>query len=165
MKEAFGNSAITIIVITFMAILILILASSSSYSKAAKVRNRIIEMIENNQGYGVNGNGLLDISEFREQIDAELANYGYRINTSLSNNCPTKTGNDPITEAPGVQVADINSSLGLNNKYQYCVYEFRTVKGVYYGVETYMYFDIPLIDNIKIGIYGETKTLYDLSEF
>ena len=52
MKEAFGNTAITTIVITFMAILILILASSSSYSKASKVRNRIIEMIENNQGYG-----------------------------------------------------------------------------------------------------------------
>ena len=46
MKEAFGNSFITIIVITFMSVLILILASSSSYSKAAKVRNRIIEMIE-----------------------------------------------------------------------------------------------------------------------
>lgn len=164
MKEAFGNSAITIIVITFVTILILILTTSSSYSKAAKVRNRIIEMIEENQGYGVNGNGILDISEFREKVDKELANYGYRINTSLANTCPTKPGLDPETGAPS-QISDINLRLGLNNKYQYCVYEYRTVKGVYYGVETYMYFDIPLVENLKLGIYGETKTLYDLTEF
>lgn len=164
MKEAFGNSAITIIVITFMTILILILTASSSYSKAAKVRNRIMEMIEENQGYGINGNGLLDISEFREKIDAELANYGYRVNTSLTNNCATRPGLDPNTGMQ-VQISDINKKLGLNNKYQYCVYEYRTVKGVYYGVETYMYFDIPLVDTLKIGIYGETKTLYDLTEF
>lgn len=164
MKEAFGNSAITIIVITFMTILILILTTSSSYSKAAKVRNRIIEMIEENQGYGVNGNGILNISEFREKIDSELANYGYRINTSIVNTCPTKSGLDPETGAPS-QISDINIKIGLNNKYQYCIYEFRTVKGVYYGVETYMYFDIPLVDNLKLGIYGETKTLYDLTEF
>ena len=164
MKEAFGNSAITIIVITFMTILILILTTSSSYSKAAKVRNRIIEMIEENQGYGVNGNGILNISEFREKIDSELANYGYRINTSIVNMCPTKSGLDPETGAPS-QISDINIKIGLNNKYQYCIYEFRTVKGVYYGVETYMYFDIPLVDNLKLGIYGETKTLYDLTEF
>lgn len=164
MKEAFGNSAITIIVITFMAVLILILTASSSYSKAAKVRNRIIEMIEENQGYGVNGNGLLQINEFREEIDAELAKFGYRINTYLDSDCPTKIGRDPET---GVitQISDINTRLGLNNKYQYCVYEYRTVKGVYYGVEAYMFFDIPFVDNLKIGIYGETKTLYDLTEF
>lgn len=163
MKEAFGNSAITIIVITFMSVLILILTTSSSYSKAVKVRNRIIEMIEENQGYGVNGNGIDDISVFREKVDAELAKYGYRVNTSLTNNCRNRDGYD--REIGRVDVIDINKDLGLNNKYQYCVYEFRTVKGVYYGVETYMYFDIPLVDNIKIGVYGETKTLYDLTEF
>lgn len=164
MKEAMGNSVITMIVITFMAILILLLASSSSYSKAAKVRNRIIEMIENNQGYGVNGNGIKDISLLREEIDSELSKYGYRINTSYTNNCPSKDGLDPNTGA-ATEIYDINSSLGLNNKYQYCVYEYRTNKGVYYGVLTYMYFDIPLVENIKLGIYGESKTLYDLSEF
>lgn len=163
MKEAFGNSFITIIVITFMSVLILILASSSSYSKAAKVRNRIMEMIENNQGYGINGNGLHSIDEFEKEIDDELARYGYRINTSPTINCPSKEGLDPETKSPGATIYAINE--GMASKYLYCVYEFRTVKGVYYGVETYMYFDIPLIENIKIGIYGETKTLYDLTEF
>lgn len=154
MKEAFGNSFITIIVITFMSVLILILASSSSYSKAAKVRNRIIEMIENNQGYN---NGLVSIDVFEEQINEELAKYGYRVNVSATNNCKVRDGLDSNLQPGENNVHAING----NSKYSYCVYEFRTVKGVYYGVETYMYFDIPLIDNIEIGIYGETKTLYD----
>ena len=33
-------------------------------------------------------------------------------------------------------------------------------KGTYYGVKTYMYLDLPIIgDKLKIGVYGETKTL------
>lgn len=161
MKEAIGNSAITIIIITFMGILILILASSSSYSKASKVRNRIIEMIENNQGYGPDCKACINPwDDFRENLDSELSNYGYRINSS----------NDNCRECPkGMSNEECNSSdvklIDTFSKYQYCVYEIHTVKGVYYGVETYMYFDIPLVDNVKFGIYGETKTLYDLSEF
>ena len=73
MKEAFGNTAITTIVITFMAILILILASSSSYSKASKVRNRIIEMIENNQGYGSDCKACVNPWDtFRDDVEKEL---------------------------------------------------------------------------------------------
>ena len=76
MKEAIGNSFITIIVITFMSVLILILASSSSYSKAAKVRNRIIEMIENNQGYNnlmkLVSAGFTDGFYVKPRIDTEL---------------------------------------------------------------------------------------------
>lgn len=159
MKEALGNSYITIIVVTFIGLLIVILASSSAYSKAVKVRNRIMEMIENNQGYT---EGIVKGQNFIDEIDSELSKYGYRINTSITNNCKPRSGND----ANGFQdVYDINSKSGSNTKYDYCVYEYKTVKGVYYGVEAYMYFDIPLVDNIKIGVYGETKTLYDLTEF
>lgn len=161
MKEAFGNSAITIIIITFMSILILILASSSSYSKSSKVRNRIMEMIENNQGYGPDCKACIKSwSEFREELETELSSFGYRINTQ-NNKCGTcpKGMSKENCERSGAQLIEVSS------KYQYCVYEFHTVKGIYYGVETYMYFDIPLVENIKFAIYGETKTLYDLSEF
>ena len=161
MKEAFGNTAITTIVITFMAILILILASSSSYSKASKVRNRIIEMIENNQGYGSDCKACVNPWDtFRDDVEKELANYGYRINTQNNKcgECPKGMSEESCRNS-GAKLIDNFT------KYQYCVYEFHTVNGVYYGVETYMYFDIPLVENIKFAIYGETKTLYDLSEF
>ena len=161
MKEAFGNSAITIIIITFMSILMLILASSSSYSKSSKVRNRIMEMIENNQGYGPGCKACIKPwSEFRVELERELSSFGYRINTQ-NNKCGTcpKGMSKENCESSGAKLIEASS------KYQYCVYEFHTVKGIYYGVETYMYFDIPLVENIKFAIYGETKTLYDLSEF
>ena len=156
MKEAMGNSAILMIVITFMAIFILILTSSSAYSKAAKVRNRLVEMIEYNQGYIDEGNA----ADFRDQIEIELAKYGYRQNTASGNTCKSRPGNaETLFDA----IPAINTEF---SKYKYCIYKYRTSKGVYYGVETYMYFDIPLVDQLPpIGIYGETKTLYDLSEF
>lgn len=154
MKEAISNSVIFGIVITFIAIIIIILASSTAYSKAFKVRNRIIEMIENNEGYE---DGTESLAEFEEEINTELSEYGYRINTSVINDCPATKGQGTL--------------VSLNSKYNYCVYKFDSGdasingKGVYYGVLTYMYFEIPLVENIKIGVYGETKTLYDLSNF
>ena len=157
MKEAIGNSFIVTLVITFMGLLILLLAASSSYSKAVKVRNRIMEMIENNQGYT---DGVVKGADFIGQINEELSKYGYRVNTLGLSSCGTKEPNDLTGFA--TEVYPINDGSEL---YDYCVYEYRTVKGVYYGVEAYMYFDIPLVDNIKIGVYGETKTLYDLTEF
>ena len=154
MKEAIGNSVVFGIVITFMAIIIVILASSTAYSKAFKVRNRIIEMIEYNEGYA---DGIKPLEELETEINDELSEYGYRLNTSIINDCPVNRGQ-------GVLVSS-------NSKYNYCVYKFDSGdasingRGIYYGVLTYMYFEIPMVENLKIGIYSETKTLYDLSNF
>ena len=48
----------------------------------------------------------------------------------------------------------------VTSNYDYCIYKFTNSKGTYYGVKTYMYLDLPIIgDKIKIGVYGETKTI------
>jgi len=157
MKEAISNSIIMSIVIIFIGVLVIILASSSTYTKAAKVRNRLIEMIESNQGYISDGITSPDV--FRAEIESELAKYGYRINTESTNKCKPREGN---SETAMNDIEAINTEY---SKYKYCIYKYETNRGVYYGVETYMYFDIPLVDNLVLGIYGETKTLYDLSNF
>ena len=46
MKEAIGNAFIFGLVITFIGIFILFFATSTSYTKAFKVKNKIIEIIE-----------------------------------------------------------------------------------------------------------------------
>ncbi len=154
MKEAISNSVIFGIVITFIAIIIIILASSTAYSKAFKVRNRIIEIIEYNHGYD---NGEKPQTELEDEINVALAQYGYRVNTSILNDCPVTRGSGTL--------------VSTNSKYNYCVYKYESGtknisgRGVYYGVVTYMYFEIPLVNNVKFGIYSETKTLYDLSNF
>lgn len=155
MKESISNSVIFGIVITFFAILVILLATSSSYTKAYKVKNRIIEMIEENQGFE---NGVQNESELTALIDDELSKYGYRANNSISPDCSLGRGVNPAGGYKG-------ELISFYTKYNYCVYKYTTDKGIYYGVLTYMYFDIPLVDQIKIGIYGETKTLFDLSKF
>ena len=46
MKAALGNAFIFGLVITFIGIFILFFATSTSYTKAFKVKNKIIEIIE-----------------------------------------------------------------------------------------------------------------------
>ncbi len=155
MKESISNSVIFGIVITFFAILVILLATSSAYTKAYKVKNRIIEMIVENQGIE---NGVKDSAELSALIDDELSKYGYRINTSVMPDCKPTRGIDKSGNDSGELVS-------FSTKYNYCVYKYTIAKGVYYGVLTYMYFDISLVDQIKIGIYGESKTLFDISKF
>ena len=46
MKEAIGNAALFYIIITFVVIMIMFFVGSLSYSKAFKVKNKIVEEIE-----------------------------------------------------------------------------------------------------------------------
>ena len=57
-----------------------------------------------------------------------------------------------------------NAMANLTSTYNYCIYEFESPsrKDYYsYGVMTYMYVDIPLLnDTFKIPVYSKTDTYY-----
>jgi len=149
MKESIANSMIFYIVIIFVAILIGVLVTSISYSKAFKVKNRIIEMIENHTKYD---------SELEEEINEMLGNLGYRVNQyGLNNQCPTRA------HAVNLSGEETGVAINQSSKYRYCIYKYNTERGSYYGVITYMYFDLPLVDELVIPVYSETKTIFDLS--
>ncbi|MBO5095520.1 MAG: hypothetical protein J6B98_01430 [Bacilli bacterium] len=138
MKEAIGTSYVFSLVITFVGILIAMFVGSIAYTKGFKVRNKIIDIIDKNEGYTLTVNGA------RDQIDESLASIGYRI---VDKECPTKKGVDSIAQSD----------------YRYCVYEYTNEqKGTYYGVTVFIHFDIPLIGNfIEIPIYGESRLIFD----
>lgn len=143
MRESMGNAFIFNIVITFVAIIIALLVGSLSYSKAFKVKNRIVSVIEKYESYNTTA---------RDEIETALASIGYRINPNGIQNCPPREGGTAINV--------------INSNYRYCVYQYdtgTTGKGRYYGVTTYMHFDIPIIGQfIEFPIYGETKIVYDI---
>ena len=144
MRESIGNSFIFTLVLIFVGIIIAFLIGSLSYSKAFKVKNRIINIIQK-YPEGYQGDSLPKIDA---DLDVELKAIGYKINRNYYTNCPTRNG----------AVAKNRTS-----NYEYCIYEYESDRGNYYGVLVYMYFDIPFIgDRIKIPIYGETKIMYDL---
>lgn len=138
MKEAIGTSYVFTLMMVFIGILIVMFVGSIAYTKGFKVRNKIIDLIEKNEGYN-------DMAI--EQIDENLASIGYRI---VDKECPAKKNVGAIQESD----------------YRYCVYQYTNEeKGVYYGVTVFISFDIPLLgDYIEIPIYGESRLIFKKEE-
>lgn len=143
MKESVGSIPIYNIIFTFLVITFAFLAGTISYSKAFRVNTRIIHQIERVDGY----NPLAS-----RRIDSDLRSFGYSSGAArLSSNCPRRGGQDAIRR--------------LSNEHFYCVYRFEQGDFKYYGVLTYMYFDLPLIGTaFSIPVYTRTDRLYYFPE-
>lgn len=138
MKESLGTSLVFNLMMIFVAVIIVILVGSISYSKAFKIRNRIIDRIEEYNGYEINNGSI-------EAIESDLKSIGYRIVDKVS--CKARDEGQLLTNEYGGQ-------------YNYCVYKYKTSKGYYYGVTVFINFDIPLIGRyINIPVYGETRVV------
>ena len=83
MKGAIGNSLFIIIIITFVGALAIFFTSILAYTKAYRVKNRIVEIIEKYEEYNTDAESEISIS---------LAEMGYQID-----NCPYKTNIDNNT--------------------------------------------------------------------
>ncbi len=147
MKEAIANAGVFNLIIIFVFILLAFFIGSLSYSKAFKVKNKIIDEIEKEENYS---------DDTVTEIDSWLKEIGYRVDPrNGSFTCPA-------ADRDNEELMKDNSS-----KYQYCVYKIDTCKGhdnkaicgTYYRVIAYMYFDVPIVgDLVKIPVTGETKT-------
>lgn len=141
MKEAIGTSLVFNLMMIFVGVMIVILVSSIAYTKGFKIRNRIIDRIEEHDGYAS--------TEVKDTIANDLKAIGYKI--VEKSNCAVKDDATLLTSE--------------FNDYNYCVYEYNTSRGNYYGVTVFISVDIPLIgDYINIPIYGETRIIYDKEE-
>lgn len=141
MKAATGNAMLMNIMIVFIVIVMALLVTSISYTKAFRVKNRIIDIIEY-----YNGDFSNSEDEITNEINTSLSSVGYRLSSSTS-----------------CKKIDNKEALELNTNYQMCIYEYSDVnRGKYYKVISYMYFDVPLIGGIlNIPVSGETKIFYD----
>ena len=140
MKEAVGNTYIFGFIIAIVGIIFLILIGSLSYSKAFKIKTKVINIVEKNKEYNDN--------EVRDEIDQYLKEAGYIVaNTKSSGTCP-----------------DVNGVKAMNTikNYDYCIYRFNTVKGPYYKVVVFISFDIPLASRLRLPLSGETRVMYEL---
>ena len=143
MREATGQVGLMNIMLFVIGIIIILLAGSIAYSKAFRVKNKIIDIIEKHNAYD---------SDARDEITSTLTGLGYR---TASKNDYTKNCKDKISGYTLVTNAYPN--------HLYCVYKAdnSTSKKYYYKVVAYMYFDLPVIGAyVKIPVSGETKVLY-----
>ena len=162
MRDAFGGLVNIAIIVVFMTIVSGYLAFNVSYTKAFKVKNKIISVYEEYDG--------CEGTAFKSKCDKEIETY---IN-AMGYNAPT-----PGNFAKTLNNEDYNASTTrahateCNNNYGYCVIEFRDalepndkINKQYrsFRVVTVVYLDIPIINNIMSGmnmfqITGDTKKM------
>ena len=156
MREAIGNTFIVNLLMVFIGVMSALLIGSVSYSKAFKVKNRIIYTIEKYGGWNVTTSAGTNV--VKAEIEANLKEIGYPLVVSnpFIGGCPNRNGATLV-------YGGNSGSNKYENTYHYCVYEYKNEKGLYYGVTTFMHFDIPLIGNyLEFPVNGKTKTLYDV---
>ena len=136
MKDAVGGSLLLNMVVVFTSIVILFFVGILAYSKAFKIKNKIIEVVEKYETYDENV-----VSELSDELQRD----GYIVATEdqIRNKC----GNDSLS---------IEEGAG----HLYCIYYDSTQEGYLYKVVTYTKFESPLIGDIfMIPVKGETKIL------
>ena len=150
MRESIGGAWLVGIVITFVVLFTSYLALSVNYSKAFKVKNEIISLIEENEG-------LTDKTQ--EKIVKYLNSTGYYVYGKC-----TDTGDDYLDGAINGKLTGYEKQ-GNADKNKYCVYE-RSIEGdtlnrKYYRVTVFFKFDIPILDNaFTFPVTGESKAVY-----
>lgn len=141
MKAATGNAMLMNIIITFLVVVLALLVASISYTKAFRVKNRIVDTIEYYDGDFTNKKDII-----LNEINTNLNSVGYRRNNGQS--CP--------------KVDKTMDASYSGSDYYYCIYEYNTERGRYYKVIAYMYLDLPIVgDYINIPVNGETKVFYN----
>lgn len=135
MRESIGSMFLYNIIILFIIVTFAFLSGTLSYVKAFKTNSRIVNAIEKFEGYN-------DLSNI--EIVNTLKTLGYRTGEAK---CDVR---DNIVAS---------QQLG-EEKFQYCVYRYEYEKKDFYGVLTYMYFDLPIVGEIKIPLYAKTEKVY-----
>jgi len=162
MKGALGNALIMNMVIVFIVIFYTMLIGSMAYSKAYKIKNYLINLIEQEETAGNHDFGTQTgkkLEKWDKKANEYLKNVGYHISTNQLSTCPKKEGyNEYISNTKG--------------RYDYCIYRSNrtgdivdttnhpTIRKRYnYMVLVYMKFDVPVLGSfLKLPITGETKS-------
>lgn len=148
MRDAIGGTFSLQIILFFLVVINAYLAFSVNYTKAFRIKNNIIAIIEQQEGYTVS-NGIDDNESARSRIFTLMGDANYTIDRS-SLKC--NVGYTQIYDS--VQNTGFCLQLHTNND-----------GSGYYSVITYVNIDIPIVNRILplsgiFAIKGETKTIY-----
>lgn len=142
MRESIGGAWILGIVMTFIVLFASFLAISINYSKAFKVKNNVVDLIEKNEG--MTNQAVSDIYSY-------LQSEGY----ILKGKCNS-----------GYTGFDMSGKSSGTDKSLYCVKKNTITEDValekaYYSVEVFFRLDLPIFGDIfTFKVSGETMSIY-----
>ena len=163
MRQGIGATATFNIIIIFIVIVFGLLIGTINYYKAFKVNSRILDIIEKYEGY----NTLA-----YDEIGNFLGTMGY-----ISGN----PGCSDTSHGASL-VSRQNGNIKMDDRYDYCVYYYDDDRGkndrntkianvtsdgnpryYNYAVITYIYVDLPVINQIRIPVYTKGERIYNFS--
>lgn len=158
MKDSLGGSMLLYLVVIFTSIIILFFVGILSYSKAYKVKNKIIEIIERYDGEIMDSINNAQISPtVLDEINLELSNVGYKVVSSSNGNRNDKCSKDSSRGT----CTNLNTS-----SFNYCLCAHSDPNSVaekgakIFEVITYVQFEFPVIgDLLTFPVRGETRIL------
>ena len=153
MKEAVGQTISLQVILVFMIFLNAFLAFSVNYTKAFRVKNKVINIIEQNEGF--NNVAVSQIHSYMDQV-------GYRANVNGQINGLGNCQNGVCIQIHcvgrmGDSGADGECKASADGKQDY---------RVYYNVTTFINVDVPLINKVLnqtmsiFRVQGDTSTIY-----
>lgn len=152
MRDAFGGAFSIKLMLIFLMLYVSFICVALNYARAFRVKNRIINIIEQNEGYGYDSSNDVKVNE---DINTYLGNAGYHVSYGDLNDGTSSCSSDFI---------------GFSKGHGYCIVEIKDPYNgnIHYLVETYMLFRIPIIDtftglNFPIRVAGETRIVDDLN--
>ena len=149
MRDAVGGSLLLNLIVIFTSVVILFFSGILAYSKAYKVKNKIIEIIESNNGNIVENSYLKE--SVKSAIATELRGVGYLVSAAPSDE---KCGRDSSR--------GVCHNLNTDN-FNYCICaQNNSAQGAAqtYEIITYVHFAFPVIgDLLMFPVKGETKVL------
>ena len=151
MREAVGSTLLFKVMIVFIFFFASFLAIAINYSQAFRIKNRIINIIEENEGIK-NNDVRLEIINY-----VNFAGYYRDVDCDCSSN-DYRCGNNN-TNLKGSNISDSNNA---SNRIQgLCIKKLKNSNDeVYYRVTTFVNFHLPIVGDIfTFEVRGETKSI------
>ena len=103
MKEGIGGTFMIYVLLVFLAVYITFIAVAFNYARAFRVKNKVIDIIEQNEGI----RDYNDTGDVLGQIDTYLREVSYNVNGITENN-------------------NCNNFVYVNSDRGYCISEYET---------------------------------------
>ena len=132
MKESISYTYLLNMMLVFIFVSFSVVMVTISYTKAYRINSKIADVIEDAEGYNEKS-----VNEINRLISA----FGYQ---QPNITCKERsTGVVVETDIKGI-----------------CIYEIDSGDYYSYGITTYMLFDLPLLNMLRIPVYNTTEKIY-----
>ena len=137
MRDSIGSIALYNIIIIFMVIVFGFAGGIITYQKAYKVNSKIAAALEKSESYN-------DIAI--NEINRVLGNLGYRAYNGK--------------KCKDMEDATLITDENRLPSYDYCIYQTKDGKYDQYTIVTYIYIDLPFVDEFRFSVKSKTSAIY-----